>query len=96
MKEKVLEYIDYLKSEIDHEPQCFMVSLLLLTKFPEGKIYYDNNHMIIKIGDQFYDWRGIVTEDERKRHSPFPEGWGDNWIVAHYKAIFSRFKDLMK
>ena len=87
--DEVLNYIDYLKSKIEKEPQCFLFALLLKVKFDNAILYYDNNHIITKIHDKYYDWNGVI---EKGRHIPF-EDYGDNWIVIHYQAIQNYFKN---
>ena len=90
MNNDVLKYIDYLNTQIERRPQCFLVAMMIKVKFDEGVLYYNNNHFIIKIGDKFYDWEG---EAECTNHTRFPEGWGDNWIVSHHNAIIDWVKN---
>ncbi len=89
MEKKILEYIDYLKSEIKDRPQCFMFALLLKCKFESSVLLYNNDHFICLIDGQCYDWDGVAERTERFRK--FPEGWGDTHIVNHYNAINEQF-----
>lgn len=44
-------------------PQCYLVALLLTSKFG-GEVHYDSNHCISFIGMCFYDKNGIVLGSE--------------------------------
>ena len=50
---------------------CFEFADLLLDRFPEGKKYYDEDHMITKIEDNYYDITGEVA---RVSHRYVPPG----------------------
>jgi len=39
---------------------CFYLYLLLKKAYPEAVAYYDNNHVITKIGNKYYDITGSV------------------------------------
>ena len=90
MSNDVLKYIDYLKSKIERRPQCFLFAMMIKVKFDRAELFYDNNHFITKVDGKFYDWDGEATQD---RHTIFPEGWGDNWIVNHHNAIIDWVKN---
>jgi len=91
MEKEILAYIEYLNSEIKERPQCFMVALLLLCKFDDAVLFYDNNHFITLINGRYYDWDGEA--EGTKRFLIFPEGFGDSHIVNHYYAIKDRFNN---
>lgn len=44
---------------------CYYFSLILLSRFPDGKIYYDviNGHFIYGIDNKFFDWSGEILPD---------------------------------
>lgn len=44
---------------------CYYFALILLFRFPKGKIYYDviNGHFIYGIDDMFFDWSGEIKPD---------------------------------
>lgn len=90
MEKAVLAYIEYLRSEITDRPQCFMFALLLKCKFEDAILLYDNNHFITQIEGICYDWDGMWINDT-KAFAKFPESYGDNHIVNHYRAIKERF-----
>ena len=41
---------------------CFYFSVILLSRFPEGLIYYDviYGHFVFKYEDHYYDWNGKI------------------------------------
>lgn len=41
---------------------CFKLYLLMKQVFPDAMPYYDSDHVIIKIGNSFYDIRGEVLK----------------------------------
>lgn len=62
-----LEFIDRLRSiypdrYLEMTGGCMKFHLLLKMVFPEAIGYYDHDHVITKIGENFYDIDGIVTE----------------------------------
>lgn len=67
MKE-VLDRINAIKAIYGEHPQCYLVAVLLATEF-RGAIWYDHNHCITMIGDQFYDRHGI-WESSLKNYQP--------------------------
>ena len=90
MEQEVLKYIEYLRLEIKVRPQCMMVAMMLKLKFDSAEIKYQHGHFITLIGDNYYDWGGLYTDDVSK-FTEFPEGWGDNHVVNNYKAIEEKF-----
>jgi len=49
---------------------CFEFSDLLINVFPEGQPWYDEDHMITKIGDNFYDITGQVLPCGHRQVKP--------------------------
>ena len=90
MKEDVLAFITYLNSEIDEEPQCMMMAMILKMKFSSAILLYDNNHLITEIDGICYDWDGVAKRT--KNPIEFPAGWGDSHIINHYHAIAEKFR----
>ena len=41
---------------------CFYFSVVLLSRFPEGTIYYDviYGHFVFNYNNKFYDWTGEI------------------------------------
>ena len=42
---------------------CFYFALILLSRFPQGSIYYDviYGHFVFKYDSHYYDWTGEIT-----------------------------------
>lgn len=91
MEGKVLDFIQFLNANIKERPQCFMLALLLKSKFSEARLYYNSDHFITLIDGKYYDWDGIAT---KINHLPF-EDFGDNWVIIHYNAIVDRLKKVL-
>jgi len=49
---------------------CMNFFCILKTIYPEAKCYYDINHVITKIDNNYYDITGLV---EKKSHIPFTQ-----------------------
>lgn len=45
------------------EGSCYHFYLILKEVFPDAEPYYDQDHIITKIGDSFYDITGEVRKD---------------------------------
>lgn len=43
------------------EGSCFNLYLLLKQIWPQAECYYDDNHIITKIDNKFYDINGVVV-----------------------------------
>jgi len=84
MKKEILNYLEYLHSELDDRPQCSGVFYLLAMRFPRARCYYDNDHIITLIDGRFYDWDGEVKDWEE--FIPM-EKYGDNWIIQHFNIL---------
>lgn len=46
---------------------CYQFYLILKEAFPEAEAYHDENHVITKIGENYYD---ITGEVQRENHEP--------------------------
>lgn len=57
---KVLERIEEIKRMYGVHPQCYLVGVLLVSHF-KGTIYYNGEHCITFIYDNFYDRNGVVS-----------------------------------
>ncbi len=42
---------------------CYSFAKILQTLFPESTLYYNQNHVIVRIDEHFYDIRGCVDEE---------------------------------
>ena len=85
MKQQVLAFIDYMRSEIAERPQCYLFALMLKNKFGDAVIYSSMGHCITEIGGQYYDWDGVT--DKTNNFLKFPEEYGDKHMVNYYYAI---------
>ena len=45
------------------EGSCYHFYLILKEVFPKAKPYYDEDHIVTKIGDRFYDITGEIRKD---------------------------------
>ena len=43
---------------------CYKFYLILKEKFPEAEAYYDDNHVITKIRNNYYDVTGVVIKNK--------------------------------
>ena len=87
MKESVLAFIEKFKKlyteeleDIFSDGWCYYFAVILLARFG-GRIYYlpVENHFVCKIGNLFYDIKGIVVPDEA---IPWDEYANDDIIHA--------------
>lgn len=46
------------------EGSCYHFYLILKEVFPDADPWYDNEHIVTKIGDKFYDITGEIRKDE--------------------------------
>ena len=46
------------------EGSCYHFYLILKEVFPDAEPWYDNEHIVTKIGDKFYDITGEIRKDE--------------------------------
>lgn len=46
------------------EGSCYHFYLILKEVFPDAEPWYDNEHIVTKIGDKFYDITGEIRRDE--------------------------------
>lgn len=60
MKE-VLDRVQEIKNQYGNAPQCYLVAILLATKF-QGEIWYNHDHCITRVEDGFYDRHGNVGD----------------------------------
>ena len=54
----ILRRIEVIKALYGVHPQCYLVAMLLATEF-KGEIWYNNDHCITRIKDQFWDRKGL-------------------------------------
>lgn len=47
---------------------CLNLHLLLKTMYPEAELYYDEDHVITKIDNRFYDITGSVHYNHHTKH----------------------------
>lgn len=45
---------------------CYYFAVILKTRFPEGKIFYDviSGHFLFQYRNQFYDWSGLYHSND--------------------------------
>lgn len=46
------------------EGSCYHFYLILKEVFPDAEPWYDNEHIVTKIGNKFYDITGEIRKDE--------------------------------
>ena len=64
---------------------CYQFFLILKQVFPSAKAYYNNNHVITKIGTKYYDINGTVYNI--KGYLPI-EAWGNKIVKQQSKQKF--------
>ena len=64
------EILEFIKRRFPTDCQwisgnCYYFSVILLSRFPTGSIYYDviNGHFVFKYEDHYYDWTGCIKPD---------------------------------
>ena len=64
---------------------CFYFAQILLSRFPQGEIYYDviNGHFVFRLDHNYYDWTGCIEPDG------YLVKWSEfeDYVAAHYKII---------
>lgn len=58
MHDLVLEKIDEILDHYGSKPQCYFVATVLAGNFG-GIIWYNSDHCITEIGEDFYDKKGV-------------------------------------
>ena len=67
--DKVLRIVDAIRNsftdavEIYTRGGCYQFYLILQSVFPEAKAYYDDNHVITRLGENYYDITGKVKKE---------------------------------
>ena len=63
MKDEVIDFIlrRFVVNDNWMNGNCYYFAVILHDRFPNSTIYYDpiDGHFITKIGDNYYDWRGV-------------------------------------
>lgn len=63
MQDNVLEFIQRRFKDDCHwiDGNCYFFAVILKSRFPEGKIFYDviYGHFVFQYQNQFYDWTGL-------------------------------------
>ena len=66
-KEEIEEFIKRRFPDNCHwlDGNCFYFSIILLSRFPDGSIYYDviNGHFVFRYENKYYDWTGEIDPD---------------------------------
>lgn len=80
MYDKVIQIITHIREKTGHDPDdviafytrggCYQFYRILLSYFPEAEAYYDQDHVITKIGERFFDITGEVSLG---RYSPIKD-----------------------
>ena len=70
MKNEVLEFINrrFIYECNWMGGNCYFFAVILKSRFPEGKIYYDviAGHFVFQYQNKFYDWLGLYLLDDAK------------------------------
>lgn len=92
-KIKILEFIAAIRDSFVGSQQvytngsCYHFYLILKQVFPQALPYYDNDHIITKIDDKFYDITGeIANKTQASLFEELPSYW--------LKAPFNIYKAL--
>lgn len=74
MEKQVIERIKQIKKKYGRKPQCYLVATILAGNFG-GIIWYDHNHCITQIGEDFYDKTGLypIEKFESRAYMPLHE-----------------------
>ena len=68
MNDKVLEFIHRrFKNDCNWlNGNCYFFAVILKSRFPEGKIFYDvvYGHFVFQYQNQYYDWTGIYKSTD--------------------------------
>ncbi len=67
----VLDKVKEIKKRYGRKPQCYLVATILASNFG-GVVWYNSNHCVTEIGEEFYDKRGIVPVEEFERDGYLP------------------------
>lgn len=54
------------------EGSCYHFYLILKEVFPDAEPYYDEDHIITKINDKFYDITGEVNKSTGRKYDRIP------------------------
>lgn len=63
MENEILNRIKEIKEQFGDSPNCYLVAILLSTRFG-GEIWYDGSHCITQIDWNFYDKNGQISLKE--------------------------------
>jgi hypothetical protein len=71
MRQLVLDKIDEILDYYGSKPQCYLVATVLAGNFG-GMIWYNNDHCITQIGEDFYDKKGVYPVERLARDMYIP------------------------
>jgi hypothetical protein len=71
MTELVLEKIKNIRKRYGKKPQCYLVATILSSNFG-GVVWYNNDHCVTLIDEEFYDKRGVVPIEEFEQGGYLP------------------------
>lgn len=75
----------FIGSEIVYtKGSCYNFFLIIKEVYPNAQCYYDENHVITKLGNKYYD---ITGEVKLGRHLPFYPTSEDAWINEPYNIF---------
>lgn len=76
------------------EGSCFKLHLLLRELFPGAEPWYDGDHVIARIGSEFYDIRGVVLPSSNHRQFNDAERFNraHSWSAAASTPEASRYE----
>lgn len=77
---------------------CYQFFKILKSVFPEAEAYYNQSHVITKIGGSFYD---ITGEVEKDNHNNMLENWerfydDEDGIINHRYTIYNGLERRLK
>jgi len=71
-KDATDEVVDFIEKRFSKDSDwlngnCYYFALILKTRFPKGKIYYDTieGHFVLRYEGKYYDWLGEYTPVKR-------------------------------
>lgn len=66
--------------EVYTQGSCFRFALILKTVYPEGDIYWNEDHATFFLGGHFYDITGEIAPENRGEKI-------ENWGILHIEKI---------
>ena len=80
--------------EIFTRGSCLNLFCMLRVICPEAKCYYNENHVITKIGDHYYDIKG--TKRNLKGYLPFTELYSNKRTSRAFSQMYQATHEIIK